>query len=270
MEQPVLSRTMGDGAPGVRVVTLNRPAKLNSMDAAAHAALRTALDLAETEGARAILLTGAGRGFCAGQDLDGLAQDADLGTVLERDWNPLVRRLRTLPMPVVCAVNGIAAGAGANLALACDIVLAARSARFVQAFARIGLLPDAGGTWTLPRLVGDARARGLAMLAEPLPAERAQEWGLIWQCVDDAALMQEAEALAASLAVQPTQAFAAMKQAFLAGTAASFEQHLATETTLQRALGRTPDYQEGIRAFLEKRKPSFTGQQATPAAGVNR
>lgn len=260
MEQPVLAETRA----GVRVLTLNRPAKLNSLDGAAHAALRQALDAAERDGARAILLTGAGRGFCAGQDLEGLDPGADLGALLERDWNPLVRRLRSLPMPVVCAVNGIAAGAGANVALACDIVLAGRSARFAQAFARIGLMPDAGGTWTLPRLVGDARARGLAMLAEPLGAEQAEAWGLIWRCVDDDALMPEAEALATRLAGQPTQAFAAMKQAFLAGAAAPLEQHLLTEAALQARLGRTPDYREGVAAFLEKRPPRYNGAPASP------
>ena len=251
-----------DVADGIAIVTLNRPAKLNSLDAASHTAIRQALDGAERDGVRAILLTGAGRGFCAGQDLEGVASDADLGVLLERDWNPLVRRLRSIPVPVVCAVNGIAAGAGANVALACDVVLAARSAKFSQAFARIGLMPDAGGTWALPRLVGDARARGLAMLAEPLPAEQAEAWGLIWRCVDDDALMPEAEALAARLAGQPTQAFAAMKQAFLAGAAATFEEHLLTEAALQGQLGRTPDYREGVAAFLEKRQPRYTGAPA--------
>ena len=256
---------LAEDRAGVRVLTLNRPAKLNSFNTALHAALHAALDAAldgaeAGRGVRAILLTGAGRGFCAGQDLEGLDPTADLAGVLEREWNPLVRRLRALPLPVVCAVNGSAAGAGANLALACDIVLAARSARFIQAFARIGLIPDAGGTWLLPRLVGDARARGLALLAEPLPAERAAEWGMIWRCVDDDALMTEAEAVAAHLATQPTQAFALAKQALLASGAATLEDQLAVEARLQGQAGRTPDYREGVRAFVEKRPARFTGR----------
>ena len=251
----VLARTEG----AMRVLTLNRPDKLNSFDKALHAALMAALDQAEADGMRAILLTGAGRGFCAGQDLERLDPAEDLGTLLDTTWHPLVRRIRALPLPVLCAVNGTAAGAGANLALACDIVLAARSAKFIQAFARIGLVPDAGGTWALPRLVGDARARGMAMLAEPLPAEQAEAWGLIWKCVDDDALMSEAESLATHLASQPTQAFALMKRAFLASGAATLDQQLDLERDLQREAGRTADYQEGVRAFVEKRKPVFGG-----------
>jgi 2-(1,2-epoxy-1,2-dihydrophenyl)acetyl-CoA isomerase len=249
---------------GWRKITLHRPDRLNAFNEEQHAALAAALEEAAADaGCRAVLLTGAGRGFCAGQDLgDRRGEDGppDLGDTLERLYNPLVRQLRGLPKPVVCAVNGVAAGAGANLALACDIVLAAHSAKFIQAFARIGLIPDSGGTHTLPRLVGEARARALMLLAEPLEARQAEAWGMIWRALPDEALMPEAEALAARLATQPTQGLALTKQALDASATNSLAAQLDLERDLQRRAGRMPDYAEGVRAFLEKRPPRFTGR----------
>ena len=247
-----------------RKIVLDRPERLNAFNDAMHEALMQALeDAAADPDCRAILLTGAGRAFCAGQDLqDRAAGDhppPDLGQTIERYYNPLVRRLRGLPKPIVCAVNGVAAGAGANIALACDIVLAARSAKFIQAFAKIGLVPDSGGTFFLPRLVGEARARALAMTAEALPAETAAAWGLIWKVVDDDALAREAEALTSHLATQPTQGLALIKQALAASAGNTLDAQLDLERDLQRQAGRTPDYAEGVSAFIEKRKPSFTG-----------
>ncbi len=248
-----------------RVITLNRPEKLNATTATMLRALRRAFEEAAADRAcRAILLTGAGRGFCAGQDLGAVnmldAANADLGALVEELYNPLIRLIRTHPLPVVCAVNGIAAGAGANLALACDIVLAARSAAFVQAFARIALIPDAGGTWILPRLVGDARARALALLAEKISAEQAAEWGMIWRVIDDAALMTEAETMAAYLAAQPTATLGLIKRALNASPTNDLDAQLALERDLQREAGRSGDYAEGARAFLEKRPPRFSGR----------
>lgn len=244
------------------VVTLNRPDKLNSTTRNMHAELRAAFDEIEMSGARAVLLTGAGRAFCAGQDLADLRMDGpgEILELLEQDFNLLVSRIRNLPMPVVCAVNGVAAGAGANLALACDIILAARSASFLQAFARIGLIPDAGGTWTLPRQVGEARAKGLAMLAEPLAAEKAHAWGLIWQVCDDDKLIAEATAMASRLSRQPTKAFALIKQAINASASHGLDAHLAVEASLQAQAAASHDYNEGVTAFLEKRKPVFRGE----------
>ncbi len=244
------------------VVTLNRPDKLNSTTRNMHTELRSAFDEIEASGARAVLLTGAGRAFCAGQDLADLRMDGpdEILELLEQDFNPLVARIRNLPMPVVCAVNGVAAGAGANLALACDIILAARSASFLQAFARIGLIPDAGGTWTLPRQVGEARAKGMAMLAEPVPAEKALEWGLIWQVCDDDDLMDDATRIASRLSRQPTKAFALIKQAINASSSHGFDTHLAVEAKLQAEAAASHDYGEGVTAFLEKRKPAFKGE----------
>ena len=251
-----------DGA--VVTVTLNRPDKLNSFNEAMHRELRDALDrIAGDPAVRAVLLTGAGKGFCAGQDLGDRAmaagQEIDLGATLEATYNPLVRRLRALEKPVVCAVNGVAAGAGANIALACDIVLAARSARFIQAFCKIGLVPDSGGTWFLPRLVGDARARALALLGEPLPAEQAEAWGLIWKTVDDDRLMDEARGVAQRLAAGPTKGLGLIKRALNASSANDLDRQLDLERDLQREAGRTADYREGVAAFLEKRPAVFRG-----------
>ena len=249
---------------GWRKLTLHRPDRLNAFNEELHAALATALDEAAADAdCRAVLLTGSGRGFCAGQDLgDRRGGDGppDLGDTLERLYNPLVRRLRDMPKPVVCAVNGVAAGAGANIALACDIVLAAHSAKFIQAFARIGLVPDSGGTHTLPRLVGEARARALMLLGEPVEARQAEAWGMIWRALPDEALMPEAEALAARLATQPTQGLVLTKQALESSATNTLAAQLDLERDLQRRAGRTPDYAEGVRAFLEKRPPRFTGR----------
>jgi 2-(1,2-epoxy-1,2-dihydrophenyl)acetyl-CoA isomerase len=230
-----------------------------------HADLMSALLDAEADGScRALILTGAGRGFCAGQDLSDRVfspgQVPDLSSTLERLYNPLVRKIRSLQMPVICAVNGVAAGAGANIALACDIVLAARSAKFIQAFAKLGLVPDSGGTWFLPRLVGTARARALALLAEPVSAEQAEAWGMIWKAVDDAALTDEAHRLAAHFAVQPTVGLGLIKQALDASEMNDLNRQLDLERDLQGRAGRTPDYLEGVTAFFEKRQPKFTGR----------
>ena len=250
--------------PGYRIITLNRPDKLNSFNVEQHDALKAALAAAETDKAcRAVILTGTGRGFCAGQDLSdrlvavGKGEIPNITDTLGLHYNPLIRSLRELPMPVIAAVNGVAAGAGANIALACDIVLAARSARFLQAFARIGLLPDAGGTWTLPRLVGPARARALAMLAEPIDAETAERWGMIWKAVDDDKVLSEAEALAARLAASPAGALAAIKHALDRSTGTSLDEQLDYERDQQQKLASQHDYAEGVAAFFEKRTPKF-------------
>jgi 2-(1,2-epoxy-1,2-dihydrophenyl)acetyl-CoA isomerase len=247
-------------------LTLNRPDKLNAFNPEMHKLLREALEEARDEAAvRAVLLTGSGRGFCAGQDLSerNLSADAapiDLSVSLGSNYNPLVRRLRALPKPVVCAVNGVAAGAGANIALACDIVLAARSASFVQSFSKLGLVPDSGGTYFLPRLVGSARAMGLALLAERLSAEEAERWGLIWKAVDDARLMEEATAIARALAAGPTKGYGLVKKAFQASAGNSLDAQLDLERDLQREAGFSEDYREGVAAFMQKRKPSYKGK----------
>ncbi|MBN7778597.1 2-(1,2-epoxy-1,2-dihydrophenyl)acetyl-CoA isomerase [Nitratireductor aquimarinus] len=246
-------------------ITLNRPEKLNAFNEAQHVALRDALEACSAdEGCRAVLLTGAGRGFCAGQDLGDrdpakMESKPDLGYTIENFYNPLVRKLRGMNKPIVCAVNGVAAGAGANIALACDIVLAAKSAKFIQAFAKIALVPDSGGTWFLTRILGEPRAKALALTGEPLSAEDAANWGLIWRAVEDEALMEEAEALVTKLAHGPTQAYGLIKKAIHAAPGSSLDAQLELERELQREAGRSDDYREGVAAFLEKRKPVFKG-----------
>lgn len=251
---------------GVATLTLNRPAQLNSFNAQMHKEVREALkQVRQNPEARCLLITGNGRGFCAGQDLSdrNVAPGAampDLGESIEKNYNPLIRTLRDLPMPVICAVNGVAAGAGANIALACDITLAARSASFIQAFCKIGLVPDSGGTWTLPRAVGMARAKALALLGDKLSAEQAEQWGMIWRCVDDEALQDEALKLARHLAAQPTYGLALIKRALNASASNSFDEQLDLERDLQRLAGRSEDYREGVAAFMEKRTPEFKGR----------
>lgn len=251
-------------ADGVLTLTLNRPDKLNAFNEEMHLALRAGFERAHTdEKVRAVLLTGAGRGFCAGQDLgdrDPKKGVPDLGQTIETFYNPLLRLIRSLEKPVICAVNGVAAGAGANIAFACDITLAARSSRFIQAFAKIGLVPDSGGTWSLPRLIGEARAKALALTAEPLGAETAADWGLIWRAVDDDKLVEEATALAARLAAGPTMGLGMTKRAIQAAATNSLDEQLDLECDLQREAGRSADYAEGVAAFLEKRKPEFKGK----------
>jgi 2-(1,2-epoxy-1,2-dihydrophenyl)acetyl-CoA isomerase len=260
MSEPVL---LVEQRPGYRVLILNRPAKLNAFDAALHDALFAALgDAARDDATRAVLLTGAGRGFCAGQDLaePGLTgPDADLAAVIERGWNRLIRAIRALPKPVVCAVHGSAAGAGASVALACDITLAAESAKFSQAFIRIGLIPDSGVTWMLPRLAGPARARAMAMLGDPITGAEAAAMGLIHRAVPEGNLMAEAEAICARLARLPAQALAATKRVLDAAESNTLDAQLDLEAKLQQELGRSHDYAEGVNAFAQKRPPHFEG-----------
>jgi 2-(1,2-epoxy-1,2-dihydrophenyl)acetyl-CoA isomerase len=257
----LIKMTRGEG---YRILALNRPEKLNSFTEDLHRALKASIDDADADtSCRALILTGEGRGFCAGQDLGDRSEAMKAGgpitSTLEAHYNPLVRRIRSLRMPVICAVNGIAAGAGANLALGCDIVVAARSAKFLQAFAKIGLLPDAGGTWVLPRLAGPARARGLALLAEPISAEQAEAWGMIWKVVDDAQLMPEVTAMATRLASGPTHAFATIKRALDRAETNTLDQQLDLERDLQGELLNQHDFKEGVAAFFEKRSPKFRG-----------
>jgi 2-(1,2-epoxy-1,2-dihydrophenyl)acetyl-CoA isomerase len=260
-EPTVLIATQGP----VRVLTLNRPAALNSFTAAMHAELLPALDAAADDRAvRAVVITGAGRGFCAGQDLNDPAMAStdgsapDVGAVIERHYRPLALRMRSMPVPVVAAVNGVAAGAGANFALLADMVMAARGASFIQAFSKIGLVPDCGGTWLLPRLVGRARALGLALTGDKLSAEEAERIGLIWRCVDDAALMDAALDLAQKLAAMPVQALAETRRVLDASGSSSLEDALTLEADTQRRLGHAHDFGEGVAAFLAKRAPRFT------------
>lgn len=258
--EPVLIETFEGG---VLTLTLNRPARMNAFNVALHEALSEALKrAAESDSCRVVLLTGAGKGFCAGQDLTDrvVAPDGgrpDLGESIEKRYNPLIRSLRALPKPIVCAVNGVAAGAGANIALACDIVVAAHSARFIQAFARIGLIPDSGGTFFLPRLVGDARARALILLGDPISGEDAAAWGMIWRAVADHEVMGVAHELAERLATGPTYAYGLMKRALAASAENSLDAQLNLERDLQREAGTADEYLEGVRAFIEKRAPNF-------------
>jgi 2-(1,2-epoxy-1,2-dihydrophenyl)acetyl-CoA isomerase len=250
---------------GVARLTLNRPERLNSFNTAMHEEVRHALARVTDDGARVLVMTGAGRGFCAGQDLGerAVAPDggrADLGESIERNYRPLVLALRLLPMPVIAAVNGVAAGAGASIALACDLVIAARSASFIQSFCRLGLVPDSGATWFLPRLVGNARALGLAMLGDKIPAEQAADWGLIWQCVEDGELAATVDALAVRLSVAPTLGLVRTRQAVHGAWQRTLEAQLDVERDFQRELGWTDDYAEGVAAFIEKRMPHFTGR----------
>ena len=243
-------------------LTLNRPDKLNSFTAAMHEEVREAVARVGTEpGVRVLVLTGAGRGFCAGQDLADLGEGrVDLGLQVERYYAPLVLALRALPLPVVCAVNGVAAGAGANLALACDLVIAKKSAIFIQSFAKLGLIPDTGGTYQLPRLLGTARAMGLALLGDKLSAEQAAEWGLIWKCYDDEVFDAEVEKLLVHLANAPTLGLARTKHAIYASDAATLPEQLMVERDAMRELGYSEDYREGVEAFLNKRLPVFHGR----------
>ncbi len=251
---------------GLARLTLNRPDKLNSFTAAMHLEVHAALDAAAADPTvRALVLTGAGRGFCAGQDLGDRAVSAgdtkpDLGESIDKYYGPLIRRLRALPKPVVCAVNGVAAGAGANIALACDIVVAVETAKFIQPFCNLGLVPDAGGTWFLPQLVGRARAMGLALLGDTLSATQAADWGLIWKCLPTADFEAEVTALARRLAAGPTLGFARTKQAIDAAATSTLDAQLDRERDAQRELGYSHDYAEGVSAFMGKRKPQFQGK----------
>ena len=252
-----------DLSDGIARITLNRPDRLNSFTSHMHEELRDAL--ASAAEARVIVLTGAGRGFCAGQDLNDRAvaegdRPADLGVAVETGWNPLITTLTSIHQPVIAQVNGVAAGAGAKIALACDIVVAARSAKFIQSFSAIGLIPDSGGSWILPRLVGQARALGLALTGEPLVAEKAEEWGLIWKCVDDEALSGEVDALAAKLASLPPLGLAAIKSIMRSSWGRNLAEELKLQRDEMRRLGFTEDYREGVAAFLEKREANFVGR----------
>ena len=252
----------------VATLTLNRPDRLNSFNTRMHEEVREALarvkDGRQDGSVRVLVITGAGRGFCAGQDLSDrnvAPGDAplDLGESIEKNYKPLVLALRALDLPVICAVNGVAAGAGANIALACDMVFAARSASFIQSFSKLGLIPDTGGTWILPRLLGPARAMGLALLGDKLPAEQAEQWGLIWKCVDDDALMPTVQQVAAQFANGPTFGYAQTKKAIWASSTNGFEQQLDLERNMMTVCGRSNDYREGVAAFMEKRAPQFKG-----------
>ncbi len=260
-----------DISGGAARLTLNRPERLNSFNVQMHEEVQAALDEVENDASvRTMLLTGAGRGFCAGQDLSdrAVAPDSDqgggdavdLGESVEKRYNPLIRRLTSLPMPVVCAVNGVAAGAGASLAFACDMVIAAKSAKFVMSFANIGLVPDSGSSWALPRLAGQARALGIALTGEPLPAEKAEGWGLIWKCVEDDQLTETTDALIGKFAAAPTRGLAETKKLIRSAFSRPLDEQLDLERDRMRELGRSDDYREGVDAFMNKRKPVFKGR----------
>lgn len=257
---------LSDGQNGVMTLTLNRPERLNSFNDEMHRELAQVLTQAERDDTiRCLLITGAGRAFCAGQDLndrnvDPTGEAPDLGASVENFYNPLVKRLAALPKPVIAAVNGVAAGAGATLALGCDIVIAARSVNFIMSFSKLGLVPDCGGTWTLPRLAGRARAMGLALMGDKLSAEQAHQWGMIWQVVDDEALTDTARQLATHFASQPTFGLGLVKKALLASETNTLDQQLELERDYQRLAGRSEDYREGVSAFLAKRPPAFKGK----------
>jgi 2-(1,2-epoxy-1,2-dihydrophenyl)acetyl-CoA isomerase len=250
---------------GVATLTLNRPKALNSFTTDMHAEVRMVMQhVIDDKHVRCLVITGAGRGFCAGQDLSDRTQSADggapdVGASVEKNYNPLIRSIMQLPKPVICAVNGVAAGAGASIALACDIVLAARSASFIQAFCKIGLVPDSGGTWNLPRAVGLARAKGLALLGDRLPAETAEQWGLIWKCVDDEVLQTEAQKMASHFATQPTRALGRIKKLLQDSSSNTLDEQLDLEKNAMQELGQSEDYREGVAAFIEKRPPVFKG-----------
>ena len=261
MSETILTEDHGDWIE----VVLNRPDRLNAFTDEMHLALRGALEGARDQGKRALLLTGAGRGFCAGQDLGDRNPDAmdappDLGRTVRTFYAPLVNLIRALEFPVVCAVNGVAAGAGANLCLAADIVLAGESAKFIQSFSKVGLIPDTGGTYHLPRLLGEARAKGLALTGEPLSAQQAADWGLIWKCLPDADLMTEARALTARLAAGPTLGLALTKSLIQSSGACTLADQLEREAEAMKTCGESADYAEGVRAFLQKRQPTFRGE----------
>ncbi|OOV87550.1 2-(1,2-epoxy-1,2-dihydrophenyl)acetyl-CoA isomerase PaaG [Oceanospirillum linum] len=251
---------------GTAILTFNRPDSLNSFNAEMHAEVRAALkEVKKNPDVRALVITGNGRGFCAGQDLSDRnvapgTEAPNLGESIEKNYNPMIRSIRALEMPVICAVNGVAAGAGANIALACDIVFAAKSAKFIQAFCKIGLIPDSGGTWTLPHSVGQARAMALSMLGDRVSAEDAEKMGMIWKAVEDETVKDTAIATAKELATQPTKGLALIKRAIQASAINTLDQQLDLERDLQTIAGRTDDYREGVAAFMAKRQPSFKGQ----------